>query len=85
MPPKFYTSIGELPELEGWNTVNQIAKLYKVSRQRVNQWIQEGKFPGVHRISEVLIVSDLELDTFDAGRSGRSVRATPRVEADGLF
>ena len=63
----------EIPELEGWSTAPQVAKHFGVSRQRVNQWILEGKFPLVHRIGEILILPESDIDTFAERRGRRAV------------
>ncbi len=68
---KFYEDISEIPELEGWWTVPQVAVRVGVTRQRLNQMVQEGKFPHVHRINEVLLVPDADIDDYEAFLKGR--------------
>ena len=75
MPKKFYDEIGEIPELEGWSTVPQVAQRFGVSRQRVNQWVLEGKFPGIYRISEIILISEFDIDNFAERRRGNPVRS----------
>lgn len=75
MAEKFYDRIEEIPELEGWSTVPQVAAVFKVSRQRVNQWVLEGKFPGIYRISEIILISESDIDSFAERRRGNPVRS----------
>lgn len=72
---KFYDNIEELPELEGWSTVPQVAERFGVSRQRVNQWVLEGRFLGTHRISEVILISETDIDDFAERSRGKPIRA----------
>lgn len=74
MSEKFYDRIEELPEIEGWSSVPQVAQRFGVSRQRVNQWVQEGKFPAVHRISEILLIPEADIDDFAERNRGSFVR-----------
>lgn len=74
MDNKFYDNIEELPELEGWSTVPQVAERFGVTRQRVNQWVLEGKFPSTHRISEVILIPESDIDNFAEQSRGGIVR-----------
>lgn len=74
MGNKFYDRIEELPELEGWSTVPQVAERFGVTRQRANQWVLEGKFPMTHRVSEIILISEADIDAFAEQSRGHSVR-----------
>lgn len=74
MADKFYDRIEELPEIEGWSTVPQVAERFGVSRQRVNQWVLEGKFPTTHRISEIILIPESDIDDFAERSRGNPVR-----------
>ena len=74
MDNKFYDRIEELPELEGWSTVPQVAERFGVTRQRVNQWVLEGKFPMTHRVSEIILIPEADIDAFAEHGRGNTVR-----------
>jgi len=82
MADKLYEQIEELPELEGWSTVPQVALRMDVSRQRVNQWVQESKFPTVHRISEIIIIPEADIDAFEESRAGNTPRSQNKLFGD---
>ncbi len=83
MAKKFYEKIEELPELEGWSTVPQVAERLGISRQRVNQLVQDdGRFPNVHRVSDVLLIPESDIDAYEEQKKGGTVRAaSPRVDS----
>lgn len=81
----FYDDITDLPELEGWCTVPQIAQRFGVARQRGNQWVQEGKFPNVARIGEIIVIPDCDVEFFAASREGRVKRGQERLNVEDSY
>ena len=85
MSTRFYDKLTDIQELEGWSTVPQVAERCGVSRQRVNQWVLEGKFPAVHRISEIILIPEGDIDEFEMIRAGNPIKYNKKTQSESSY
>lgn len=70
MAARMFTSLRELPELEGWLTFGEAAVELEVTGERIRQMAQEGKLATAHRIGRrpVGVVREEEINAIIAHR-----------------
>jgi excisionase family DNA binding protein len=66
----------DIPNIEGYATIKEAAKMLGLSTRRVYEYVTEGRLPGVRAANAIMIPLE-ELRKFKRGASGRERKVTP--------
>jgi predicted DNA-binding transcriptional regulator AlpA len=66
-----------IPDLEGYVSLKQAAKMLGLSRKRVYDFVMEGRISGGKRIANVLAIPEEEVRKFKRQASGRERKINP--------